>query len=880
MRLLRNLFYRVRGLMRAETIHHEIDEETRFHLEMRSDENIRRGLSPEEARLDAERRFGNLTRMKERGYEVRGGRWLETLWQDLRYSLRILLKNPGFTLVAILTLALGIGATTAIFSVVNAVLLRSLPYRDPDRLMLVSHHRAVLNLDYALDADFLEWRDQAKSFEQIAAYRGDSVVLTGSGETERLSTGRVSANLFAILGVAPALGRAFTSEEDTYGGPPVVILSDSLWQSHFGGDPQLIGRTLTLEGQSWTVIGIMPPGFRFPGESDLWLPLLNVAQSLRHFKRAVSVIARLKPGVTPEATEAELSVILKRQQQAFPRIYSTVQQVRVVRLSESLVRNVRQTLLIMFGAVTFVLLIACANVANLTLARSAARQKEMAIRAAVGAGRLRLIRQLLTESLLLSLVGGVAGLLAAKWGVNLLVAMNPSRIARIDESGVDGRMLGFTCVVVVLVGLTVGIFPALHASRTDVNETLKAQPAHRTGHGGVGRMLSALMIAELALALVLLAGAGLMIRSFLRLLAVPTGFNSDGVLTLALSLQHVKDQRAYIQETLDRVRALPGIQSASLTDFLPLTAQYAGQRPPKLIEGRPPFEPGKEPSILVYHISPNYFQTMGIQMRAGRPFTLQDGAEATPVVIINETFARRFFPNEDPIGHRLSIWSPPQTIVGVVGDTRHNGLDQEVRPQIYAPRMQRIRRSIYPSEWLVVRTTSGQNNPTSLSSLAGSIRNQVRAIDSNVLVDRVITMDERLSNSVAGRRFQMLLLGVFAAVALIIATVGIYGIISYGVSQRTHDLGIRMALGAQASDVLRMVVWWGMSLTLIGVALGLAAALALTRVMKSLLFDVSATDPVTFAFIILLLVGVALIASYIPARRATKVDPLQALRQD
>jgi putative ABC transport system permease protein len=881
MRLLRSLFRRVLALVRAEAIHREIDEEAQFHIEMRIEENIRQGMPPEEARRDAERRFGNLTRMKERGYEVRGGRWLETVWQDLRYSVRVLLKTPVYTCVAVLTLALGIGANSAIFSVVNAVLLRSLPYRDPDSLVLVSYYLGAGERERALGADFLEWRDQAKAFEQITAYTFDTADLSGSGEPERLAAGLVSADLFTTLGVAPALGRAFTPEEDTAGGAPAVILSDGLWRRRFGGDPQVIGRALTLGGESRTIVGVMPHGFRFQEESDLWLPLaLNARHELSRQERMINVrvLARLKPGVTPEAAVADLSAILERQQQAFPNLYSGLQ-VRVIELRERLVGNVRLALQVLFGAVLFVLLIACANVANLLLARSATRQKEMAIRAAIGAGRLRLVRQLLTESLLLSLAGGAVGLLAAKWGAELLVAMSPSGIARIEESSMDGRVLSFTCAVAALTGLIAGLFPALQASKTDVNETLK-QSSSRSRRGGARRTLPALMIAELALALVLLAGAGLMIKSFLRLMAVPRGFNPDGVLTLSLEPNVAKyrpglpQRAAYFQVLLDRVQALPGIESAGLANSLPHFLVYTGEFQ---IEGRPPFERGKEPIAGINFISPDYFQTMGMQMSNGRPFNSQDGANAQPVAIINETLARRFFSNENPIGHQL-MGPPPRTIVGVVGDTRNHGLDREVNPEIYMPLLQS--RNIIGQMNLAVKVAAGQNNSTGLSSLAVAIRNQVRAVDPNEPVNRIITMDERLSNSVAGRRFQMLLLGVFAALALVIAAVGIYGVISYAVSQRTHEIGIRMALGAQASDVSRMVIWQGVRLALIGVALGLAAALALTRVMKNLLYEVSATDPATFALIALLLVGVALIASYMPARRATKVDPLQALRQE
>jgi putative ABC transport system permease protein len=812
---------------------------------------------------------------------MRGIRSIETFAQDLCYGVRMLRRNPGLTFIAVLTLALGIGANSAIFSVVNAVLLRSLPYRDPDRLVLVSQNRAVVALDGASSETFLEWRDQAKAFERLAAYTSNAYVLTESGEPERLAAGRVTADLFATLGVAPASGRAFTPAEYTDGGESVVILSDGLWRRRFGGDPQVIGRAITLEGQSRTIVGIMEPGFRFPEESDLWLPLpLNFGRQGMH----LNVLARLKPDVMPEAARADLSVILERKRQAFPEAYADVQ-VRVISLGEQLVGNVRLALLVLFGAVAFVLLIACANVANLLLARASARQKEMAIRAAVGAGRLRLVRQLLTESLLLSLLGGAAGLLAAKWGVKLLVSLSPAGIARIQESDVDGRVLGFTCAVVVLTSLIAGIFPALQASKADVGETLKAQSTAwevRSGQGGARQALSALMITELALALVLLIGAGLMSKSFLLLLAVPSGFDPDGVLTLSLSPSGTKypwqspQRSAYFQEALDRVRALPGVRSAGLASSLPLagpTRQLIGIE----VKGRPPYEPGKELAVDANFISPDYFQTMGIQLRTGRQFTSQDGAEAPRVVIINETLAHRFFPNENPIGHQLLMGAFSGAIVGVVGDAYNRGLDREVYPEFYAPGIQHPK---FAGNLLVVRAISSQNNPAGLSSLAAAIRKQVRGIDPNEPVNQIITMDERLSNSIAVRRFQMLMLGVFAAVALVIAAVGIYGVVSYAVSQRTHEIGIRMALGAQASDVLRMVIWRGMSLALVGVALGLAAALALTRVLKNLLFEVSATDPATFALIALLLIGVSLIASYIPARRATKVDPLQALRRE
>jgi predicted permease len=892
---LRSLASKLRGLFGDRRADRELDDEIETHLRLLAERYVRQGMTEDEAARAARRQFGNVTLLQEAHREMRGIRFIETIFQDLRHGMWMLRRNPGGAFVTIFTLALGIGANTAIFSVVNAVLLRSLPYRDPDRLVMVRHYGAHGVSDRVSGRDFLEWRDQAKAFEQIAAYRTDTVDFTGLGEPERLSVGLVSANLFRALGVAPALGRAFTLEEDTAGGAPVVILSDGLWRRRFGGDPQVIGQALILGGQNRTVVGIMPKGFRSPEEYDLWLPLalkVNRIPGTDIFSMpSVSVIARLKPGVTPEAARADLSVILERreQQNSSDDPPEAKRVMVIIKLSDWLVGNVRLALQVLFGAVSFVLLIACANVANLLLAQSAVRKKELAIRAAMGAGRMRLVRQLLTESLLLSLAGGAAGLLAANWGVKLLVAMSPAGIARIEESSVDGRVLGFTCIIAALVGLITGIFPALQASKTNVIETLKLQSTAGVAHSvhvRGQRALPALVIAELALVLVLLVGAGLMIKSFLRLLAVPRGFNPDGVLTLELTRvsrnrypMGSPQRSAYFQEALARVQALPGIESAALTGFLPLTGSNLGVN---ITERHSGFE--KKSSVDVNHITPDYFQTMGIEIRAGRPFAAQDGARAQQVAIINETLARRLFQKENPIGQQLdmSVESTPRIIVGVAPDTRHFGLDKAVNPEVYLPYMQPLWQNPSYVNYLnlAVRVDSGQNNPTSLSGLAANIRNQLRAIDQNEPVSQVVTMDERLSNSVAGRRFHMLLLGVVAAVALAIATVGIYGVISYAVSQRTHEIGIRMALGAQASDVLRMVVWRGMRLTLAGVTLGVAAALALTRVLKNLLFEVSATDPATFALIALLLAGVALIASYIPARRATRVDPLQALRHE
>jgi predicted permease len=919
---------RIRALFRAGDDDRDFGLELESHLSMLTEDKIRSGMTAEEARREARLELGGLAQLQQAHRDIRQFPFVDTFLQDLRYGLKMLRRNPGFTIVAVLTLALGTGATTAIFSVVNAVLLRPLPYRDPDRLVLVPN---------AIGQDFLRWRDQSKAFESMAAFYFGTADFTGSGEPERLAVAWVSTDLFATLGVAPALGRAFTPEEDREGGEPVVVLSDSFWRRRFGSDPQVIGRAITLNNKIVTVIGIMPPGFRFLGDYDLWKPMITQGWGRvvpmgegdgKVFygveENAVSVIARLKPGITLEAARANLPVIRERKQRDSrrPRMLlisvaggsmttsrsgASAQpinipreradgQVSVIGLRESLFGKVRLQLLILFGAVLFVLLIACANVANLLLARSVVRQKEMAIRAVAGAGRLRLVRQLMTESLLLSVIGGAAGLLAAKWGVQLLVAISPNEIARINENSpssiLDGRVLGFTCLVVLLTGLLAGVFPALQASKTDINETLKAPStggSARSRRGGWLRALPALMIAEFALALVLLVGAGLMIKSFLLLMAVPKGFNPDGVLTLTLSPSHENypghspRRSFYLQEALARVQALPGVQSAALTGFLPLTPPYATLRVSnsELIEGGPRFSTEKEQDIAFNYISPDYFKTMGIQMRSGRPFAATDGKDAPRVAIINETFARQLFPNEDPIGQRLMGGS---TIVGVAGDTRNSGLDQRVNNEVYLPVLQHP--DIASASTLAIRIASDQNNPagranlSALAALTAAIRDQVRAIDPNESVFAIIKMDERLSNSVAERRFQTLLLGFFAAVALVIATVGIYGVVSYAVSRRTHEIGVRMALGANPRNVRRMIVFWGMRMTLIGVTLGVAAALALTRVIRNLLYEVTPTDPATFALVTLLLVCIALIATYFPARRATKVDPLQALRHE
>ncbi|MGH9755636.1 MAG: ABC transporter permease [Blastocatellia bacterium] len=742
--------------------------------------------------------------------------------------------------------------------------------------------------------DYLDWREQSQSFIQLAGYDIEAANLTGDGEAERLILGRVSASFFPLLGIEPVLGRNFQTEEDQAGGHPVVLLSQSLWRRRFGSDPNIVGKTVTLDGNGFLVVGVMASGIRFPGEEklsglfyrqravsvDAWRPLaLNTTEELPRKRYAlISVIGLLKPDVTIDQAQADLERVTRRIEQAHPRMYEGAQ-VRVYKLSEQTVKDVRLALRVLWGVVAFVLLIACSNVANLLFARATARRKELAVRAALGAGRARLIRQLLTESAILSVLGGSLGLLLAWGGVRWLAPLDPDWIPRVKELGVNGAALNFTCLISILTAVIAGLPPALLASQTDLNESLKmGSGAKSSARGGWRRARPTLVVVELTLSFVLLTGAGLMIKSFLRLLGVEKGFQTENVLTMTVHLSPSKyppgspRRFAYCQELLARLQSSPGVQSAALTTWLPLTGLTG--RSMLIIEGRPEWERGKEPVVETSTISIEYFRTMGMQMRAGRAFTQHDHADASSVVIINETLARRFFPGADPLGKRLDSGNPQSpwaSIIGMVADVKHLGLDEEVRPEVYFPYLQT---PAYTNPILVVRTA------VEPLSLAGVLRREVMAVDPDQPVYEVMTMEERLANSMALRRNIMLLFGIFAAVALVIVAIGIYGVISYGVSQRGQEIGIRVALGARPRDVLNLVVGQGMVLTLIGLAMGLAAAFGLTRVMAGLLFGVSATDPATFAVITLLLALVALLACYLPARRATKVDPLEALRHE
>jgi putative ABC transport system permease protein len=812
---------------------------------------------------------------------------METLFKDLRYGLRSLLKHPGFTAIAVITLALGISANTAMFSVINAVLLRPLPYQDPARLVTIweeSPERDMYEMPVSF-ANLRDWVDQNHSFEQISAYTFTNLNLTGAGEPARLGTVRASANLFPLVGIAPQLGRTFLAEEDRDGANRVVILGHALWQSRFGSDSGIIGKSLTLNNQSYTVVGVMPSNSQFPvgfgylgkvlnDPIDLYVPLAAAGREQERGNYSFFAMGRLKPGVTIDQARADMSTIERRLELQYPDGNTGIG-IRLVPTQEQTVKEIRPALLVLLGAVGFLLLIACANIANLLLARAASRHKEIAVRTALGASRLRILRLLLTESLMLSLAGGGLGLLLAVWGTQALVALAPDNIPRLNEVGVDTRVLIFTLVVSLVTGITFGLIPGLYAAKPDLNEGLKEGSRGSMGSVAGKRTRNVLVAVEVALSLMLLIGAGLMLKSFLRLQQINPGFNPDNVLAVNLTLSSSKypedrQQAAFFQEALSRLQSLTGVQSAAATTTLPLTLSVSGSD--LRVEGHPEPEAGKEMMVATSSISPGYFRTLAIPLKKGRDFSDRDKSGAPSTAIINDDLARVYFPDEDPIGKRITFTDGESwiSIVGVSGDVKQLGLDSTAKPQVYFPYLQ----VAAPSMTLAVRSTS---NPTSLTA---AVKNQIQIIDKDLPIDEAKTMHQLLSDSSSGRRFNMLLLTVFAVVSLILAMVGIYGVMSYTVTQRTHEIGVRVAIGAQSRDVFRMVIRQGMLLAMIGIAFGLAGAFALTRLMTTMLFGVAPNDPATFVGIALLLTGVALVACYIPGRRATKVNPLEALRYE
>lgn len=807
---------------------------------------------------------------------------MESLLKDIRYGLRSLLKHPTFTVILIVTLALGIGANAAIFTVVNAVVLRPLPYQDSERLAMLWTTKDANQEQPFSFADYNDLKSQTKSFTALGA--GSPLwnfTLTGDGEPERIQGMYVSANLFELLKVAPERGRPFTADEDRVGGPPVVIISRGLWERHFGADPNVLGKTMSISGTMATIVGVMPASFQFlEPAAELWAPLgQNQFASSARQVRLLSVVGRLNDGVQPSEASAELASIARRLESEYPESNTGVS-LRLVPLHDQVTGNVRPALWLLFGAVGLVLLIACANIINLMLVRGAARHREIALRAALGAGRLRLLRQLLTESITLSVIGGAAGILLGSWGVNALLALNPTSIPSYNKIGLDMTVLGFTLVTSVVTGIVFGLAPAWQALRIDLNSALKEGGRGAVAETGQRRLSSLLVITEMAMAMVLLIGAGLLLRSFARLLDVKPGFATENVLTMQIGLPNAGYQQpqkriAFMQQLEANLRGAPEVASVDFVTRLPLMSALNNITTFLAIEGRE-VPAGERPEIDFRRASTGYFQTMGIPLLSGRLVTEQDVTNNSGYVLINEAMARRFWPGEDPVGRRISTvistgqQIPWQTILGVVGNVRHLGLDVEPRPEIYY----HTNTSPPFGPVVVIRTTS---DPTRVISLA---RAKVRELDRDVPISNVNTMEQLVAQSVAQRRFGMFLLGIFALLALLLAAIGIYGVVSYSVTQRTQEIGVRMALGASATDVLKMVLRNGMSLALIGVALGLVGAFGLTRLMSRLLFAVTPTDVTTFTLVSVVLIAVALLACYLPARRAMRVDPLEALRYE
>ena len=923
---LRTLRFRLKATFRTTGLERQLDEELRAHLEMLTDENVRRGMLPEEARYAALRAFGGVEQVKEEYREQRGVLSMETLMQDVRYGLRQLRRNPGFTVVAGLTLALGIGANTAIFSVVNAVVLRPLPYAHSDRLVWIAESIPALKSEAATGGDYVDWQNQNHTLDRIAAYdtvyRGSlsegaggagsaDFNLTGRGTPARVHVAFVSASFFATLGVEPQLGRAFTENEDQPSGPQVVVLIHSFWEQYFGSDPHVLGQTVNLDAAPYTVIGVMPASFRFPGDSDarILLPLaLNQAsERLRIAQRHVRIIGRLKPGVSLAAARKQAqpsggptpaeggggqghAMPAPRRGPGGQLRYNhsgppdmgppPASELKVVPLAEHLAGNLRPAMLTLLGAVGLVLLIACANVANLMLTRASSRTREVAVRAVLGAGRWRLVRQLLAESVTLAVAGGMAGLLLAAWGVDVIARLIPAGagggILTVAAPKVDGNVLLFALAASIFTGILFGLAPAITVTRSDLAEGLKEGAQVASPGGRRGWLRGALAVSELSLALVLLIGAGLLIKSFYRLLQVNPGFAPERVLTMDLSLTDTRypapqQKSEFFSQVLRRVESLPGVRSAALADSLPLSP-YQAFLMMSLNRLLPRAALSSSTTVMMSRltVSPGYFYTLGIPVLKGRTFTDHDDEQALKVAVVNEALARHLWPTEDPIGKQLPLFNDNLTVVGVVGNTRHEGLSQDTEAEFYVPYLQSPGNSMQ----LAVRTAAEPD------SMVSAVRAQVRDVDPDQPLYHVATMEQILSDSLAPRRFNLLLLGIFAGIALTLATVGIYGVMAFSVTQRTHEIGIRMALGAERRDVIGMVLLQGLRLTALGVVVGLAGAWALTRFLTSFLFGVRPTDHITYAVVSLVLVSVSMLACYVPARRAVNVAPMLALRHE
>ncbi|HKV61654.1 MAG TPA: ABC transporter permease [Candidatus Acidoferrum sp.] len=883
MRLTQRMTQHLRSLFHRNTVERELDQELRFHVERQVRENISAGMTLEEARHAALKDFGGVEQFKEECRDERRVNLIETLLQDARYALRTLIKNPGFAFFTAAILAVGIAANTAIFSIADTVLLRPLPYRDASRLVMIWDDATSYGFprDTPAPGNFADWRSRNEVFEDVAAASfGGSFNLTGDGRPEEITGRGVTANLFSVLGASPSLGRDFRVEDDVPGAAGVVILSHGLWIRRFAGDAAVIGKEIVLNNKKYNVVGVMPRGFQFPDrEVQLWVPAQFTKETLaNHGSHFLEVVARLKPGVSLQRANANLTAIAQKLADEFPDSNAQVGAFAVP-LREELAGDLRLAILVLLGAVCFVLLIACANVANMLLARATGRKRELAMRLALGATRGRIVAQLLTESILLALLAGAAGLLLSLSGTQFLSHLIPQGFSPLVGTGIDRRVLLFTIAVSVTTGILFGILPALRISRLNLVGSLK-QGGGQSGVGSGGqRLRDMLVVAEVALAIVLLTGASLMIRSFENLTHLDPGFRPDHVLVMRTSLPRPKygdfvQRTSFYTQVLSRVNSIPGAIAAGYTTWVPLT--NPGGATGITIEGRPQPGPGQTLVPNARIISSDYIRAVGMKFIEGRLFGRQDGSQTPLVALINQTMARNYWPGEDPVGKRFKKGSyqeasPWITIAGIVGDVHQAGLDLPARPEMYLPYQQQ---EFFSPDWLAVRTSGDPMH------LAETIRQEIWAVDKEQPVAGMTLLEDLVDENLAPRRIQASLLGGFAGLALLLATLGIYAVLSFAVTQRTQEIGIRVALGAHRSDVLRMVLSQGLKLFMVGAGLGLVAALALSRTLAHLLYGLSVTDPISFVAVIFLLGGVTLLACYIPARRATRVDPLVALRYE
>jgi predicted permease len=870
-----------RNLTHRKRVERDLDDETNAYFDALVDEKMRAGTSLGDARRAAAVEMRGAEQVKEEVRDARAGALLDALWNDLRYGVRVLRKSPGYTIATVLVLALGIGVNTAIFSVVYGVLFRPLPFPEADRITVIFDHFAPQNNPRGnlCLADYFDLTARQHSFSEIGLFRNSRYDLAGVDEPEQVRGVAVTSGFFAVLGTGAVIGRAILPEEDAPNATPVVVLSESLWKRRFNADPAALGRSVLLNGTSRTIVGVMPDSLRLAvSETALWVNL-RPAVPTRRGPFLYRGIGRLKPGVTLAQAQGETNAIAQDVERANPRAYSRLQ-IPVVALRDALVANTRSSLEVLLGAVFLVLLIATVNVANLSLARAGARQREMAVRVSLGARRGRLIRQLLTENLLLAATGGVAGAALAAWGIAVMRTFNPGQLPRIQDVQLDWRVLAFTAAISLAAGILSGLAPALEASRTSIRTAL-----NDAARGGASRTrrrtLAAFVVAEMALSLLLLTGAGLLLRSFLQLQQVPTGLEAplDRLLTMRVSVSgkqygDARQQDAFFRRVADRARQMPGVESASLSDSLP--PDRSTNDDTFTIEGQL-LGPGQtNPSIQNTRATGDYFRVMGIPLRRGRWFTDADIVGAPYIAMISESMARRFFPDQDPIGKRIRESGPDLTnlpfreIVGVVGDVKYAGLDRDTSSAYYLAFWQD--QGVGTANFLTVKTHAPA------AGMAESLSRELRRMEPNIIVNQAVTMEEAISDSVAQPRFRTTLIGAFALLALLLAGVGIYGVIAYSVSQRTQEIGVRMALGARSEDVLRMVLGESAVLAGIGIVIGLAGALALTRLLAGLLFAVQPTDPLTFAAVSLLLAAVSVCAGFLPARRATRIDPLMALR--